>query len=216
MGRQRKPNLLRRRKGKIEDMKFKAPVVARFEKVPFEQFEQDFMKFCKDNPEFVWKDGPSIQEMYDGIRLPERSTSRSSGYDFFMPFRLEWVAWKTYNVPMGVRAEIQDGWFLLLMPKSGLGMRFVTRLTNTVGNVDADYYGAKNYGHIIASVRMEATSLKWDDSGKSYIAPPPRSREAQVFERGQKVYQGVFLTHGIAEGDEADTVRTGGFGSTGA
>ena len=87
----------------------------------------------------------------------------------------------------------------MLMPRSGLGFKFYTRLANTVGNIDSDYYGADNEGHIMVKLRMELD----------------RSGAPRTFEVGTAVCQGVFVPFGVTEDDDATEKRTGGFGSTG-
>lgn len=48
----------------------------RFEKVSFEEFEKCLPEELKDR----------AQELYSKIKLPQRATSLSAGYDFFAPF----------------------------------------------------------------------------------------------------------------------------------
>lgn len=127
--------------------------------------------------------------------LPRRATAGSAGYDFFAPegFRLE--PGETVKLPTGVRARIGDGWVLMLFPRSGLGFKYRLQLNNTVGVVDADYFGARNEGHIF---------VKLTNAG---------DRPVEVA-RGEAFAQGVFLPFGITEDDDAAGERTGGFGST--
>ena len=94
-----------------------------------------------------------------------------------------------------MRARIDGGWVLMLFPRSGLGFKYRLRLDNTVGVVDADYFGAKNEGHIF---------VKLTNCGEK-----PLSVAA-----GEAFCQGVFLPYGLTEDDDAEGVRTGGFGST--
>ena len=68
---------------------------------------------------------------------------------------------------------------------------------NTVGVIDSDYFGARNEGHIF---------VKLTNAG---------DRTLCVGE-GEAFAQGVFLPFGLTLDDDADGVRTGGFGSTGS
>ena len=43
----------------------------------------------------------------------------------------------------------------------------------------------------------------------------PRKNQPVTLEVGERIVQGVFMPFLIVDGDEADGVRTGGFGSTG-
>ena len=98
------------------------------------------------------------------------------------------------TIPTGIRVSILPGWFLGLIPRSGLGFRYGMRLENTFGCIDPDYYYADNGGHILARLSTPTTfSLKV----------------------GDRFMQGVFMPFGITVDDEADGERTGGFGSTG-
>ena len=103
------------------------------------------------------------------------------------------------RVPTGIVNTLWWGRWLMLMPRSGLGFKLYTRLANTVGNIDSDYYGADNEGHIMVKLRLELTG---DDA--------PRA-----FEAGTAICQGVFVPFGITEDDGTCDKRTGGFGSTG-
>ncbi len=168
--------------------------VARFENVSLKQFETDMKKH---RPNAAPED---IAAAYGAIALPRRATAGSSGYDIRAPFSFTLRPGEDIVIPTGLRAEIAPGWWLMLMPRSGLGFRLYTRLANTVGNIDSDYYSAANEGHILVKLRLETRS----------------DASAHVFEAGSAVCQGVFVPFGITEDDDASAARTGGFGSTGA
>ena len=168
--------------------------VARFEKVSREQFENDMKKQRPD------ADPDEIAAAYEGIHLPERATAGSSGYDIRTPFAFTLREGEDIVIPTGLRACIAPGWWLMLMPRSGLGFRLYTRLANTVGNIDSDYYTAANEGHIAVKLRLETKG----------------GGEAHLFPAGSAICQGVFVPYGITEDDEAAGVRVGGFGSTGS
>lgn len=129
--------------------------------------------------------------------LPRRATAGSAGYDFFAPRAFELAPGETVKIPTGVRARIAEGWVLMLFPRSGLGFKYRLQLNNTVGIVDADYFGARNEGHIF---------VKLTNCGDR-----PLSVAA-----GEAFAQGVFLPFGITEDDAAAGERVGGFGSTSA
>ena len=129
------------------------------------------------------------------IPLPKRATAGSAGYDFVSPIDVTIPADGTALIPTGIRAEMEQGWVLLLFPRSSLGFRHALRLSNTVGVIDSDYAFAKNEGHIMVKLRN------------------PLSVPVTIG-RGERFCQGVFLPYGTAEEDEVLTERTGGFGST--
>ena len=108
--------------------------IAEFHKVSFDQFLQDAQKtgFVDDET-----NSELIKIMWDRIKLPVRATGGSAGYDFFLPFPFSVYPGAAITIPTGIRAEIQPGWFLMLVPRSGLGFKHGMRLLNTCGIIDA-------------------------------------------------------------------------------
>ena len=131
------------------------------------------------------------------IRLPRRATVGSAGYDFFAPYDIDLLPMQTAVVPTGVRCRIEDGWFLMIVPHSGLGFRYRLSLDNTVGIIDGDYYYSDNEGHILIKITNCSTE------GKTLHIPA-----------GTAFAQGIFLPYGITVDDEATGLRNGGLGST--
>lgn len=165
--------------------------VAAFEKVEKTRFVQD----CLDAG--ICAERNRIEEAYEALKMPIRATAGSAGYDVFLPLPLALAPGSSMTVPTGLRVRIDEGWMLLICPKSGLGFTYRLQLDNTVGIVDSDYYGAENQGHILVRItndsRQERTlSL---DAGKAFV-------------------QGIFVPFGITHSDSAESSRTGGFGST--
>ena len=158
--------------------------IAQFMKVSRERFEADRQEAFPDLP-----------APYDALKLPARATAGSAGYDFYAPVAFELRPGQSITLPTGVRARIDDGWALLLFPRSGLGFKYRLQLNNTVGVVDADYFGARNEGHIF---------IKLTNAGERVLRVGA----------GEAFAQGLFLPHGITCDDDADGLRTGGFGST--
>ena len=156
--------------------------IAKFEKVSFNQYQ---------------KDQENAQQYYNDIKLPKRATIGSAGYDFYIPYDLVLEPGQTAKIPTGIRASMQNGWVLCLFPRSGLGFKYRLQLNNTVGIIDADYYGSDNEGHIFAKITND-------------------SNEGKVLElkKGEGFMQGIFLPFGITEDDDVSEVRNGGFGST--
>lgn len=156
--------------------------IARFEKVSFDNYHQ----------------ATNLDKMtYDEILLPKRATSGSAGYDFFMPYDLTLAPGQTAKVATGIRAKMEDGWVLCLFPRSGLGFKYRLQLNNTVGIIDADYYGSSNQGHIFAKITNDSNEQK-----------------TLVLKKGEGFMQGIFLPFGLTEDDDVSTIRNGGFGST--
>ena len=135
---------------------------------------------------------------YDEIVVPKRATQGSAGYDFYLPMDLVLPFETSIRIPSGIRCNMEPGWVLLLFPRSSLGTNYQLRLDNTVGVIDADYYQAKNEGHIL--IQITNHSLK---------------KETLFLKKGTAFVQGIFLPFGITYEDDAQLQRQGGFGSTG-
>lgn len=165
-----------------------------FEKVTFRQFCKDCISlgYIQDTIE----EKEALREVYKNIQLPKRSTSGSAGYDFYIPFNVCFPSdpLNYHTIPTGIKANISPSWFLAIVPRSGLGFKYGARLANTVGIIDSDYAFADNEGHIMVKMSCEkGTSLN----------------------QGDRFCQGIFMTYGITENDNANGERSGGFGSTG-
>ena len=165
--------------------------VAKFEKVSFEQFYKDYVKVFEGVSEEV------VQDVYDRIVLPKRATRGSCGYDFFMPYDLELKANEEALIPTGIRVRMDEEYVLLLYPRSSLGFKYRLQLNNTVGVIDADYYGAKNEGHVFARVLNDS-----------------RSDKVVSLKQGDGFMQGIFMMYGITVDDDVNDERIGGIGST--
>ena len=140
----------------------------------------------------------SVPSPYDDLMLPRRATSGSAGYDIYSPLEFDLAPGEVIKLPTGLRARIEPGWVLLLLPRSGQGFKYRLQLYNTMGVIDADYYGADNEGHIFVKL------INANHEGKTLHV-----------QKGEAFAQGLFLPFGITADDAADGVRTGGFGSTG-
>lgn len=134
-----------------------------------------------------------------GINLPVRKTKYSAGYDIeaaeditIMPYE---NGAKPTLIPTGLKAYCQDDEFYMLVNRSsGPKKGFV--MANSIGIIDKDYYGnASNDGHFYFQYWNFGT-------------------EPLVIKKGDIIGQVIFQKYLIADNDEADGIRTGGFGST--
>ena len=166
--------------------------IARFRKVTFEQFKKDWMDTFED-----WYSNEEIVNIYNNIKLPQRATKGSAGYDFFAPIHIMLQPDETIKIPTGIRAEMEEGWVLKLYPRSGLGFKYRLQLNNTVGIIDSDYFYSDNEGHIMAKITNDSKESK-----------------SIIVNMGDGFIQGIFLEYGITMDDNAEGVRNGGFGST--
>lgn len=162
--------------------------IAKFEKVSKEQY----LKAITDLT------GVDAVIGLEDLKLPQRATKGSAGYDFFSPVGFTLHPGETVKFPTGVRVKMEEGWVLMYYPRSGLGFKYRLQLNNTVGIIDSDYYYAENEGHIWVKLTNDSKE------GKDVIIYP-----------GDAIMQGVFTEYGITVDDEEDGIRIGGFGSTG-
>ena len=171
--------------------------IAKFEKVSFEQWKKDLL--CDDFKEMYSRFPESeLKKMYDAIKLPKRATVSSAGYDFYLPLPiLDIPVNSSVKIPTGIRCQIENGWVLKIYPRSGHGFKYGVHLANSVGIIDADYYGANNEGHI--QIKLVNDSL---------LKKPIELVQGDAF------CQGIFVPFGITVDDETNGVRTNGFGST--
>lgn len=191
----------------------------RFEKVSFEQFFKDYQSLKPDSEAWYveeWLENLRFnpqwveENIYNKIKIPARATVGSAGYDFFAPFdfglRAPYSFDDTYirrdssiKFPTGIRIVLDDDKYLAIYPRSGLGFKYKVQLFNTVGIIDRDYYYSDNEGHI------------WV---KLYNDSPEGKRLA--IKQGEAFCQGIIQQYFLTEDDEANGIRNGGLGSTGA
>lgn len=172
--------------------------IAQFEKVSYEEFKRTWLN-CFSCTEDVGDE--EIRNIYESIKLPERSTSGSAGYDFISYMHFTLYPRCTITIPTGIRVKIEDGWCLACVPRSGHGFKYRIQLDNTIGIIDSDYYYSDNEGHII--IKLTNDSKKYGIKGRDLIVEP-----------GTKYVQGIFLPYGITYDDNATNTRNGGMGST--
>ena len=168
--------------------------IAEFYKVSFNQFKKDYLNLFPNNN---ISEG-EIKEMYDNIKLPNRATSGSAGYDFYLPFEITLKAGEQITIPTGIRFKSEQEYALFIFSKSGLGTRNRLQLNTTVSIIDSDYYFSDNEGHMM--FRIIHDSKNPEDELK--------------LNQGKGFLQGVFIAYGITESDNASGIRNGGFGST--
>lgn len=165
--------------------------IAKFHKVSYEQFRDAWIDtFGETTTE-------GLQTIYEGVKIPQRATAGSAGYDFYTPVSLIIEPGKTVKIPTGIRVEIEENWVLKCYPRSGLGFKFRLQLNNTVGIIDSDYFYSDNEGHIFAKVTNDTNENKTIELAE-----------------GSGFMQGIFVEYGITIDDDVTAVRNGGFGST--
>ena len=164
--------------------------IGEFEKVSLKQFVSSWEKIFNHTTE-------EINHIYEQIKLPFRATNGSAGYDFFTPVAITLSPKQNILIPTGIRVKIENGWFLAIVPKSGLGFKYRLQVDNTMGIIDSDYYYSDNEGHIFVKITNDTNENKLLE-----------------LQAGASFCQGIFLPFGITYSDNATAIRNGGFGST--
>jgi dUTP pyrophosphatase len=152
------------------------------EKYKFSEFEYYFFG--------VWK----------LIKLPQRATKYSAGYDFFSPVDIILYPGEVITIPTGIKWNPEDRMDMVLSiyPRSSLGRDYSLREPNIVSIIDADYYGIEsNEGHIFINLKNEGQN--------GPVKIPARTAYAQ----------GIITQYFTTSDDFTTSIRTGGFGSTG-
>ena len=131
-----------------------------------------------------------------GINLPKRSTAKSAGYDFEASENVVIMPGKIGLVPTGIKALFPEEVVLCLYDRSSNPRKKGIALANSVGIIDSDYYGNEsNDGEIMG----QFTNL---------------TNEPVTIQKGDRIFQGIFMPFLLASDDQATGERTGGFGST--
>lgn len=141
-----------------------------------------------------------IVPQFNGTKLPEYATKHSAGADFFcaeevtIPSHSE----KPVLVHTGIKASMNEDEVLLLFNRSSNPKKLGLVLANSVGVVDADYYGNK------------------DNDGEIMFSYYNVSDEPAVLHVGDRIGQGMFTTFLYPDNARIkDVEREGGYGHTG-
>lgn len=163
-----------------------------FEKISPEQFYKD----TYDNV-FSCLNLELITEELQNLKLPQRATKKSSGYDFYSVCDFALDPNEEIKLPTGIKIYMQDDEELLIFPRSSVGFKYNVKINNTIGKIDADYYqNEDNEGHVW---------IKFTNTGN----------KIWEVKQGDAVAQGTFYKYLIADNDiPKSKERTGGLGST--
>lgn len=133
-----------------------------------------------------------------GTKKPVRGTKESAGYDFYAPIDI-FIPAKgvSENIPLYVKAYLENNTFLQLKIRSGLAVKHNIILC-TSGVIDSDYVdNADNEGNIC----VKFANLSDEDF---------------TIKAGERCCQGIILNYGKVVDDEfLQDKRVGGHGSTG-
>ena len=163
----------------------------KFEKVSLNQFIKD-IKSCAPG-----LNDSDYELMYNALNIPNRATKGSAGYDFYAPFSFQLKAGESIKIPTGIRVQLDTDKFLAIYPRSGLGFKYKLQLWNGVAIIDSDYYNSDNEGHIFIKLYNDSPE------GKTLL-----------IEQGEAFAQGIIQQYYKVDGDNVNTIRKGGIGST--
>jgi len=136
------------------------------------------------------------------IKLPQRSTTNSAGYDFFAPedIRIDTCLWegkfslecanKPVLISTGIKAYMLPDEFLGLYNRSSNTKNLGLILASGVNVIDSDYYNnIENEGHIFF--------MFWNFSKKTIY-----------FKKGDKIGQGIFMKYLLDDRDRNNIMPT--------
>ena len=134
------------------------------------------------------------------INLPQRKTKNSAGYDIEAAEDVTIPSFKFGMKPTfvktGIKSYFKPNEYLMLCNRSSNPGKRGLVLANSVGIVDSDYYeNESNDGHF-----MYAYYNFFD-------------HDVQI-KKGDVIGQVIFAKYYKVDGDNAEGIRTGGFGST--
>lgn len=141
-----------------------------------------------------------VNKITEDIKLPERSTLNSAGYDFFAIEDVTLPAKKLTRVMTGIKCELMPNQVLILANRSSNPSKKGLILVNGVGIIDADYYNNP------------------DNDGEMGFEFYNILDEDVVIKKGEKLGQGIIMKFDKTEDDYISNpykTRVGGFGSTG-
>lgn len=142
-----------------------------------------------------------VSRIEEDIRLPERATKKSAGYDFFAIEDIEIPPYKLgdkpFKVATGIKVKMLDDETLELVNRSSNPEKKNLVIPNSIGVIDADYYNNK------------------DTEGEMFFTFYNLNTQSVKIAKGEKIGQGIFRKYLIVDNDNATGERIGGFGSTG-
>jgi dUTP pyrophosphatase len=132
----------------------------------------------------------------DNYLLPKRSTSKSSGYDFYSPIDICVHPGSKKLIWTNIKAYMQDDEVLQIYIRSSVGIKKGLVLANQVAIIDADYHSNP------------------DNDGNIGICLYNRTNETIMVKAGERIAQGIFVKYLVADNCNSDNERIGGIGST--
>ena len=156
-----------------------------FEKITLEQYIKDMGSDI------------DLSQEYNDIKIPQRATMKSSGYDFYSVCDFQLHPNEEIKIPTGIKSYMLEDEELLMFPRSSVGFKFNVKFNNTIPKIDSDYYNNEsNEGHIWIKFTNTGNKI-WD------------------VKKGDAIAQGSFYKYLIADDDKPiSDIRIGGLGSS--
>lgn len=136
----------------------------------------------------------------EGVNMPVRKTKFSAGYDIEAAEDCVIPAFKLGQKPTlvktGLKAYMQEDEYLMLCNRSSNPFKKGLVLANSIGIIDADYYGNSD-----------------NDGAFMYAFYNMFDKDVEI-KKGDVIGQAIFKKYEIIDGDIAEGERVGGFGST--
>lgn len=140
-----------------------------FGKISFEQFKKD----VNEN-----------EKLYKKIKIPQRDSDATAGYDIYLLNDIEIKPNEILKIPTGLKCYFEKDEVLFLIVRSSMGFKYNIRLCNQVGVIDSDYYNNKdNEGHIWIKIQNEG-------------------KEKVNIKAGEAIVQGIFLKYLTTNSDK--------------
>lgn len=130
---------------------------------------------------------------YDKQYIPKRMKKGDCGYDMYLVEDMDFKAGVYQTIDTGVvleEGDISSDCFVMIVPRSSMGMKYGLRLRNTIGIIDSGYRES-----IKASLCTDADVH---------------------LEKGTRIMQMIVMQYRLIAKEVAPTgIRDGGIGSTG-
>ncbi len=154
----------------------------KFEKISFSQWQKDI------NDDRV---------AYDNLKIPERQTKYSVGYDFVSPIPFVLHPGEVKKIPTGIKIAMENDDAFFIVVRSSIGFKYNVRMTNQIGVFESDYYNnCTNEGH-------------------AWVSLQNHGQQDFIVKAGDRLVQGIFTKYLTVDNEENILkTRTGGFGST--
>lgn len=133
------------------------------------------------------------------IKIPSKSTKYSAGYDFYSNEDYILEPSKQHIFWTDVKCKVGKDEFLMIVPRSSIGIKYNLMLANTTGIIDHDYYN------------------NIDNDGNIGICLYNYGNLNIEIKQGDRISQGIVMEYVYEPEYNVDfsPERLGGFGSTG-